>query len=84
MGVWTEEYGTYNETASTLTSASSYSTYEVCPTFSHKSKTDLVDVMQNIDRANDVAMHLNHPFKPSNGKVKYEPRAQDAVYNDQS
>ena len=25
MGVWTEEYGTYNETASTLTSASSYS-----------------------------------------------------------
>ena len=38
--------------------------------------------MQKIDRANDVVMHLNHPFKPSNGKVKYEPRAQDAVYND--
>ena len=53
----------------------------MCPTFSHKFKTDL-DVMQKIDRANDVVMHLNHPFKPSNGKVKYEPRAQDAVYND--
>ena len=55
MGVWTEEYGTYNETASTLTSASSYMQV-ICSTFPHKSKTDL-DVIQNIDVANNVAMH---------------------------